>query len=135
MTVDKFSSCYPGEPEEQSVGPYTMKRGKDNELHPNPDAHKFIRQYFDTKDNGWQENQDSIQSYIQNNSGVNKGTVMGIINVGNDSGNSHAVILDAYYKAQDIYSCYDPTYNKRYDVDVTNVRYATKVMGLKKTQE
>ena len=40
---------------ERVNGPYTEKKLSNGEIIPNPDAHEFINIYFNTIDNGWQE--------------------------------------------------------------------------------
>ena len=124
ISNSKFAKSYPGDETEKEIGPYTQTDVKDengkpvtdrfgNKLkQPNPEAHNFINNYFETKDDSWQEDKEKIRSYVIDNNGGNDGDILAILNItdefGHPSKNSHAVIIEDYDSTKGYY-CWDPS--------------------------
>ena len=132
--------------EERRVGPYTRTNVKDefgnpikdksgNDVtEPNPTAHSFINNYFETKDDSWQEDPEKIQDYVNNNYGENRGQILAVISGVQGSRNSHALFIESYDSMNNEYICNDPNIMGEIRIPASQVLYATKILG-KKTEE
>lgn len=146
MRYTDFRDCYPGDEKEREVGPYTRTNVKDefgnpvkdesgnNVTEPNPTAHSFINNYFETKDDSWQEKPEKIQDYVNNNYGENRGQILAVIGGVQGSRNSHALFIESYDSANNEYICNDPNIMGPIRIPASQVLYATKILG-KKTEE
>ncbi len=146
MGYSDFGSCYPGDANEKAIGPYTRTQVLDefgnpvldadgNAItEPNPTAHNFINNFFETKDDSWQENSETILNYVDNNYGENRGTIMAIVGGFEGSKNSHALLIESYDSVNRQYTCNDPSaHGAIVIIDAERVLFATKIMGKKVT--
>ena len=105
----------------------------DGEFIPNPDSLAYLNHFFDTRNEGWQEDTKKIDCMLNHNRKENKGIVLGVIRVVGDSNEfvSHAVIL--YADSGNYYTYRDPSSDEiGVNIRKDEVLYAVKIYGSKK---